>query len=290
MCLLYSLWMLRRLFKLKVEVYHFDHKLRPDSAKDAQYVKRAAAKLNLPFHLREARGKPQKGESPEDWARGARWNAIGPIMKERPRLIAFGHTMDDQAETVLLALMRGGGLQAVAGIEPRRGSGILIRPLIDVRRAETHAFCRALRLRPRVDETNLDTSLMRNALRLRGMPALERAVNRDIVEPIARSAALLQLDEAFMLRRYMEAWDEIDVAREPGTLPAEFLSSVHPALAGRLVHQALAWRIGRPVERAHVLAMMDLAKGRPGRRVSLPGGFTAVREREYIRISSPDDR
>src|SRR3954454_9595898 len=67
-CLLYSLHMLRRLFKIELEVYHFDHKLRPDSAKDAQYVKRLAAKLKLPFHLREADSKPAKGESPEAWA------------------------------------------------------------------------------------------------------------------------------------------------------------------------------------------------------------------------------
>src|SRR5919198_2264004 len=60
-CLLYSLHMLRRLFKIELEVFHFDHKLRPDSAKDAQYVKRTAAKVKLPFHLREAHGKPQKG-------------------------------------------------------------------------------------------------------------------------------------------------------------------------------------------------------------------------------------
>src|SRR5207244_9182361 len=61
-CLLYSLWMLRGLFKVQLEVFHFDHRLRPDSAKDAQYVSRTATKLKLPFHLREAKDEPKKGE------------------------------------------------------------------------------------------------------------------------------------------------------------------------------------------------------------------------------------
>src|SRR5207247_4272157 len=121
-CLLYSLSMLRRLFRIKLEVFHFDHRLRPDSAKDAAYVKRLATTMKLPFHLREARSKPAKGESVEDWARIARWNAANEIRREEGfATVAPGHTLDDQAEAPLLALGRGGRRQVVTGIPARHG-------------------------------------------------------------------------------------------------------------------------------------------------------------------------
>src|SRR2546423_7862884 len=79
-CLLYSLFMLRRLFKIELEVFHFDHRLRSESAKDARYVKRMAAKLRLPYHLRAAESRPGKGESVEAWARGARYAAAVHVL------------------------------------------------------------------------------------------------------------------------------------------------------------------------------------------------------------------
>src|SRR5207247_10579638 len=104
------------------EFFHLDHKLPPDSGKDAQHVKRMAAKLNLPFHLRVAETKPAKGESVEAWAHMHRWNAANEIRSEGSYAgVAFGHTLDDQAETVLLALVRGGGLGFVAGMSPKEG-------------------------------------------------------------------------------------------------------------------------------------------------------------------------
>ena len=178
-CLLYSLHMLRRLFKIELEVFHFDHRLRPESAKDAQYVKRLAAKLKLPFHLRAADSKPGKGVSVEDWARVARWNSANDIRREEGfAAVALGHTMDDQAETLLLAMIRGGGLHFVAGM-PAKEQHYRVRPLIEVRRTEVEAFCRSLRVRPRIDPTNRDRRLLRNAIRLDVLPKLERVTRRD---------------------------------------------------------------------------------------------------------------
>jgi tRNA(Ile)-lysidine synthase len=286
-CLLYSLHMLRRLFKIQLEVFHFDHKLRADSAKDAAYVKRTAAKLNLPFHLVEAATKPLKGASLEDWAHRARFHALTEVLRAIGfRRTAFGHTMDDQAETVLIALMRGGG--SLTGIAPV--SHFLLHPLLDVRRAETHAYVRSLGLRPRLDPTNRDLRFMRNALRLDGMPVLEKALGRDIVEPIARTAELLRLDSDFVHDAYQRILRQNNWSRSPGErLPVKLLASLHPAMSSRLIKDALhtSWR---DVTQAHIDSVMDLAKGRPGRKIDLPGGFTAVREREYIRISSPEVR
>ena len=284
-CLLHSLNMLRRLFKIELEVFHFDHRLRPGSAKDAQYVRRMAAKLKLLFHLRVAETKPTKGESIEAWARVERWNAANEIRRDGGyACVALAHTLDDQAETVLLALIRGGGIDFVAGMKPREDRHA-VRPLIDVRRVEVEAFCRALGLRPRVDPSNRDTRFLRNTLRWKLIPALERATARDVKGPIARSASLLQDDAAELFAQGARAFARVGVQREGDTLlRARELAELPRAIGGRVVRMA-AWQLLMDPERDAVRAVLDLASGRPGRKRNLPGGLIATREKEYVRLS-----
>ena len=191
--------------------------------------------------------------------------------------IALGHTLDDQAETVLIALMRGGGLEAVSGIDPAQGR--LVRPLIRVRRTDVESFCRAIGLRPRLDPTNRDPRLLRNAVRLEVIPAMEKATARDVKGPIARSSDLLRSD----LDQIRPREFELLFAKSGGgelVLDVRELESMPRETAAFAVKVALQQQLS---------ALLGLAGGRPGRRVSLPGGFTAVREREYIRISSPEN-
>src|SRR4029079_12503943 len=144
-CLLYTLHGLRRLFRVKLAVFHFDHRLREDSAADAAYVRRLAERLGVPFHLRAAEGAPAKGASVEAWATGQRGNAGNDVRREiGASTIAEGHTLDDQAETVLLNLVRGTGIEGLAGIDPRGPGTGVIQPLLEVTRAQVEAFCRAL--------------------------------------------------------------------------------------------------------------------------------------------------
>ena len=153
MCMLHALHELRRSFGIELEVFHFDHRLRDESGGDAAYVENAAASLELPFHLRSAADEPAKGESVEDWAHRARLQALSLAMRDAGAAKgAIAHTQDDQAETVLIAMIRGGGLDAAAGIKP--ADGPFVRPLIDVRREEVEAFCLEMHLRPMRDPSN----------------------------------------------------------------------------------------------------------------------------------------
>ncbi|MFN2544541.1 MAG: tRNA lysidine(34) synthetase TilS [Actinomycetota bacterium] len=285
-CLLSALHMLRRLFEIELEVFHFDHRLRPDSGKDAQYVRRLAAKLELAFHLRVAADEPAAGDSVEEWARVARWSAANELRGTgRFDIVAAGHTLNDQAETLLLALLRGGGLHFVAGMPPK--GQFVARPLLDVNRDEVEAFVRALGLRPRVDPTNRDTRLLRNAIRLRVMPELERAVGRSVVGTLARTAGLLRADADELFRQGAAAYEQ--TVKEEGSgcrLEAASFLELPEAIAGRVVELAM-WRSAVHPEMETIRAVLDLARGRPGRKIDLPGGFTALREREYIRISRP---
>jgi tRNA(Ile)-lysidine synthase len=283
-CLLYSLAMLRRLFRIELEIFHFDHRLRTDSAKDAQYVRRMAAKLKLPFHLRVADSKPAKGRSVEDWARAVRFRAAASVLQDTgARCLATGHTLDDQAETVLIALVRGGGVQALSAMSP--ASAPFVRPLLEVRRAEVEAYCRALRLRPRLDPSNRDIRFLRNAVRLRVIPELERVTERDVRATIARSAQLLRGDAEELRRQALEA--KKSIVRWDGGRPSlhvDSLRSVPAPIAQRVARYALISLRASPTEDA-IHAVLDLAGGRPGRKRDLPGGLIAVREKEYVRLS-----
>jgi tRNA(Ile)-lysidine synthase len=303
-CLLYSLWYLRRLFKIRLEVFHFDHRLREDSAKDAEYVRRLAERLKLPFHARGADDAPGKGVSVEAWATVARMNAANDVRKSTgARMWAEGHTLNDQAETILLNLIRGGGLEAITGIWPggaQEGSTI-VQPLIDVERDEIVVFCRALHLGPRRDPTNEDTRLLRNAIRIKVLPAIERGTGRDVTRSIARSGDLLRADRMELHGAAIHALSTVlegplNGPRDLVRLDAEALRSLPKPIASRVVRLAvynvMASDDVAPWTREAVEAVLDLAGGRVGRRRDLPNGLKARREQEYVSVSrtSPESR
>ncbi|HEU4865760.1 MAG TPA: tRNA lysidine(34) synthetase TilS [Actinomycetota bacterium] len=298
-CLLHALWHLRRLFRIRLEVFHFDHRLRRHSSKDADYVRRLAERLNLPFHLRVAQDEPRKGESVEAWATAERMNAANEARREiGAAAIAEGHTLDDQAETVLLNLIRGSGLEGVSGIWPGSREVAIVEPLLEVERSEVEAFCRALHLRPRLDPTNRDRTLLRNAIRLEVIPAIERATGREVKRPIARSAGLLRDDRTELYRVAVDTMRRVvtDGDGEEQRFDAAGLRSLPKPVASRVVRLSLSRVMtlgeGPAWTQEAVEAVLDLAAGRPGRRRDLPNGLKARREREYVSVSrtSPESR
>jgi tRNA(Ile)-lysidine synthase len=288
LCLLHTMARLRRLLRVDLVCFHFDHRLRTASDSDAAYVRRQAGRLGVPFVLRVAGSKPRKGESVEAWARVARYTALLELADELGAEAAVGHTADDQAETVLLALLRGGGLEAVAAMKPV--SRPIVRPLLEVTRDETAAFCRSLGLRPRQDPMNEDPRFMRAALRRRGIPALEKAVGRGVKSSLVRTATLLRTDADYLDALAQEA--EREVVSSDGDdvlLWADGLAGLPASLAGRVVRRALIGK-GMVPESAHVEAVVGLATARSGASVSLPGALKAKREKGYVRLSRSSPR
>lgn len=160
----------------QVTAWHVDHGLRPGSADEADVVAEVAASWGAAFESRTAECEP--GPNLEARARAARYRVM-------PEGVLTGHTADDQAETVLLNLIRGAGLDGLAGIDPAR------RPLLALRRRETHALCHALNLDPVQDPSNLDPAYRRNRIRHELMPLLDDIAERDVAPIIARNAKLV---------------------------------------------------------------------------------------------------
>lgn len=159
----------------EVTAVHVDHGLRPGGAEEATVVADAARRFGARVETRVVSVAP--GPNLEARARAARWSVL-------PADAATGHTADDQAETVLLNLLRGAGLDGVAAMRPGPR-----HPILALRRAETNAVCAAEGLVPVVDPTNVDPAFRRNRVRHELLPLLDDIAGRDLVPLVARTAA-----------------------------------------------------------------------------------------------------
>jgi tRNA(Ile)-lysidine synthase len=183
----------------RLAVVTVDHGLRPGSAADAAFVADHAKALGLPVRvctLGPAELEPHRQAGPEGAARAARYAALWPATDDLGcSWLATGHTLDDQAETVLLQLLRGAGPDGLAGMAVR--SGRLLRPLLGARRADTRACCAAIGLEWREDPTNAGDGPLRNRVRQRLLPLLEE-LRPGAAQALARTAALAADERAWL--------------------------------------------------------------------------------------------
>ncbi len=268
--LLHTLVRLGSVFDLSLHVAHFDHRLRPSSALDAAFVGRVASRLGLPATVRAASATfvPQ-GMSPEEAARERRYAFLEEVADATGATrIATGHTLDDQAETVLMRVLAGTGTHGLGGIPPVRGR--VVRPLIETRRAETEAFCRALRLRPRHDPTNADTAFTRNAVRAELMPLLVERFNLRTPQALARVADLARDEDALL--------DELaSQALAPETIPEGVRFPLDRLLALPIALQRRVLRRAVPLDAEHTDRVLRLCReGATGGRVGLPAPLNAT--------------
>jgi tRNA(Ile)-lysidine synthase len=199
----------------RVTAWHVDHGLRPGSDAEAAVVADVAERHGAAF--RSLRVQVTAGPNLEARARRARFAALPPG-------VCTGHTADDQAETVLLALLRGAGVDGLAGMDPWR------HPLLGLRRADTVAVCRDLRIVPVEDPTNTDPRIRRNRVRHELIPLANAIADRDVVPVLARTAAILRGD-AELLASAASAVDPTD---------ALALAAAPAAVARRAVRAWLA--------------------------------------------------
>jgi len=188
-----------------LRVVHVDHGVRPDSGEDAAHVERVAAHYGLGCALREVRVPETTGKSPEERLREARYGAFHEELENSGAArLATGHTADDRVETLLLRLITGAGPRGLGSIPPLRLP--FVRPLIRVWRREVEAYARFLPFPPRLDPTNLDTSIPRNRIRHRLLPLLEEEYNPSVKRVL--------LGEAEMLASLAELVDELTLEAE----------------------------------------------------------------------------
>jgi len=254
---------------------HFNHQLRGAEADaDELFCRELAASLNLPIVVGrgDVRGMAgESGRSIEDAARTARYGFLNDAAASlAAAAIAVGHSLEDQAETFLLRLIRGAGPAGLAGVRPR--AGIVIRPLPEIPRAELRAYAGEHGLRFREDSSNADVGIPRNRVRLELLPHLEQ-FSPAIAAILAREAALARADDEFLEAAAIEWAGSIVLQEDNGVaLDAAALAVLHPALASRVARTALqAAAPGRFIGFQHVDDLLDLTRRADGSAVALPG-------------------
>jgi len=268
-----------------------DHGLQPGSAERAAGVATLLARLSLdPVRSLTVSVPPAAAAAgPEAAARTARYAALDAAARELGAVaVLLGHTLDDQAETVLLGLARGSGGRSLAGMPARRGR--YRRPLLAVRRATTGAACAELGLEPWQDPHNRDFRFARARVRHQALPALEAALGPGVAEALARTAGRLRTDAECLEDL---AFAESEKLRADGSDPAgadvAWLRELPAAIRTRVLRDA-AIMAGCPpgsLGAGHVDRVGELVTAWHGQRwVDLPGGVRARRQAGKVWFSS----
>ncbi len=260
---------------LRVLTVTVDHGLQPESAAVARSAAAHAEVLGL--EARVVRVEVGDEGGPEAAARSARLRALADAAADAgAAAVLLGHTLDDQAETVLLGLARGSGagsLQGMAAESDLVPGVLLLRPLLDVRRTTTHAACRAEGLEPWQDPHNADRRFARVRVRETALPVLEAELGPGVTEALARTAAQLREDSEAFEEMIDETIEDIVEHAEAGISVSVAALAANPAaLRHRIIRHVVAAEFGASLTRAQTLEVARLVTDWSGQGpLDLPG-------------------
>ncbi|MCJ7595459.1 MAG: tRNA lysidine(34) synthetase TilS [Desulfobacterales bacterium] len=291
-CLLHVLHELKDELDVRLVVAHYDHGLRPDEDEaETQFTRDLAASLNLPFETEKAsclfEGRPP---SLEEKARNARYAFLERVRKKaQAHKIALGHNLNDQAETVIMRLLRGSGPSGLAGIPPMRNKTI-IRPLIQVRREEIEAFLAARNLSYVTDSSNLQARYLRNRIRQEVIPLLTSYQPR-LVEHLGQMAETLRGENEY-LDQIAEDWLNREAAPGPGgelSVPLSAFAGLIRPLRNRVTRRIIK-RVKKDLRRIsheHIQSVSILAgAARPQGVLNLPKGMTIIKSYDRLHFTA----
>lgn len=282
--LLYVLNNLKKELKIDLCAAHLDHGLRKYSHKDREFVINICRKLKVPIELKRVNmlSLPKKG-STEEAARKLRFNFLFQAAKHtKSDKIALGHNLDDQAETVLMRILRGTGLYGLLGILPKRtfDDFTVIRPMIEVKRKEIEAYLRKRKIKALIDPSNSEEIYFRNKIRNNLLPLLEKTYNHNIKEVLANMAQSLGYDYDYLTHQA-----NLAMKRPRNRLIIKRLQILHPALRRLILRQAITEVKGstRRITFQHINEIEDLIFNRPiNSIVDLPKGISARKKRNTL--------
>ncbi len=266
--LLHLLLELREEWSFELFLGHFNHRLRPGAMEDERFVRSVAGKYSLPLFVGRGDVRAEartSGLNIEEAGRELRYDFLGKTAAEIGRArVATGHTLTDQAETLLMRLMRGSGLRGLAGIFPVRDD-LIIRPLLQVEREDIEAYLEKKKIEFRVDESNFDRRFLRNRIRLDLLPYLKENFEPAIVQQLGRITAIIREEDRLLDEIVQEkARKAISGKNADISLDLQCLSSLPRALARRVIREFIASLRGslRKISFEDVESVLALANGK----------------------------
>lgn len=275
---------------------HVNHCLRGEEAdKDEVYASELCQRLNIPFYSKRIDIKAlakERGISHEMAGREARYEFFNNLrVKLNLDKIALAHNANDQAETILMRIMRGTGLEGLGGIQAVREGGI-IRPILSITREEIEEYCSTNSLEPRVDKTNLQEIYTRNKIRLKLIPYMRENFNEEIISALWRLGEIVEADNEYIRGEVEKKYKEL--SREEGG--RVFLSpetfKLHISLLRRLIKKACGSVKGNElnINKQHIDAIIELQRLGTGKAITLPEGIRAINEYGEIYFTRLEDK
>lgn len=284
LALLLQLNNLKSKFDLTLHIAHMDHRLRKDSGSDALFVARWGKKLNIPLTLKQLLPRQVKGKgSLEERLREERLDFfIQTAKKIKADKVALGHNLDDQAETILMRLLRGTGLSGLTGISAKRNirGAIFIRPFLETPRWEIDKFLKRKGVKPRIDSTNKEEAFLRNKIRHNLIPLLKKNYNQNISQALANLAESVSYDYEFMDQAARRSLKGNNLR-----LNIKKAEKLHPAILRLKIRQSIACLQGdtRRISFQHIKEIENLLNKRPeGSVVDLPKGIQVKKARKSL--------
>ncbi|MGH4121937.1 MAG: tRNA lysidine(34) synthetase TilS [Clostridium sp.] len=275
-CLLYILNELKEELGIKLFGAHINHCLRGlEADRDEEYAKKTCESLNIDFYSKKVdvhRISEEKNISCEMAGREVRYEFFKELMiKLTASKIALAHNANDQAETILMRIMRGTGIEGMVGIKPVRDK-IYVRPILHLSRSEIEKYCDDNNIQPRIDKSNSEKIYARNKVRLDLIPYIEENFNKDIINTINRLSDILKKDNDYLENISNKEYKKHCVIGEQMVIINKSAFLQHEAIISRIIRRALL-AVNHSLynfEKIHIWNIIELQKHDTGKTTMLP--------------------
>lgn len=295
-CLLHILSRLKD--KLDIELYaaHLNHQIRGiEAQKDAFYISKLCEEMGITFFIKSINVPEyceKNGVSIEEGARKLRYEMFYEIKNNtRANKIAIGHNLNDQAETILMRMMRGTGLQGLKGIEYIR-DGVIIRPILDIERNDIEEYCKQNKLNPRIDKTNLESIYTRNKIRLELIPYMKDNFNSNIIESIVRMGNSLRSDNDYIESEALIKFKEVsNIKSDSVEINLKPYINLHNSMKVRILRNSIKHILGDTnfIDQRHIDDIIELEdESKIDKVINLPRGIYVYRKKNSIILTNKE--
>lgn len=294
MALLYALNQIKEKYNLVLKVAHLNHGFRGEEAqREAQFVEEMAQKLELPFEVKAfdvPAYKKKSSLSSQEAARVIRYQFLEDVRKNfNAKKIALGHNANDQAETLMMWLLRGTGVKGLSGIPPVREGGI-IRPLIETTREEIEVYLKEREIPFVIDSSNQKTDYLRNRLRHELLPLLEEHYNPQLVKSLVQTASILRREDEYLENIAKDLLKEIVVSKDSRSvvIDSKGLLALPSVIQMRCVRGVLEQVKGdlRRISSTHIYDIIKIVSNdKPHRVLKLPEGIRVEKSYNHLTVT-----
>lgn len=295
-CLLHILSRLKEEWDLEIYAAHLNHQIRGiEAQKDAFYISKLCEDMGITFFIKSINVPEyceKNGVSIEEGARKLRYEMFYEIKNNtRANKIAIGHNLNDQAETILMRMMRGTGLQGLKGIEYIR-DGVIIRPILDIERNDIEEYCKQNKLNPRIDKTNLESIYTRNKIRLELIPYMKDNFNSNIIESIVRMGNSLRSDNDYIETEALTKFKEVsNINVDSVELNLNSYVNLHKSIKVRVLRNAIKHILGDTnfIDQRHIDDIIELEnESKVDKVINLPRGIYVYRKKSSIILTNKE--